>query len=221
MFDKIREFIDGLKNYNTVPTKQTAKVLPPLPGTDKPRAAFEMPTNASSWKGVVLHHSETKDNPNGNDWEAIRHYHKSWRIDGNIVIESVWNTRKANNDGKKFEKPWRDIGYHIGIEREGGKLVVRIGRAWDTAGAHAGLPSTNEYNEDYLGLCIVGNFEKVAPDQELYDLLLAVLRTLMDRFGISSSNVIGHREVYDRAGVPRQKQCPGAAINLDNLRSEL
>ena len=221
VIDKIIDFINGLRNYNKVPDKQPARTIDPLPGTNKPKADFQMPTTASSWKGIVIHHSESVDHPNANDWESIRHYHTSWRVDREIVSEATWKERKASGKGTKFEKPWKAIGYHLGLERDGGKLCVRIGRGWDIAGAHAGLPSTNEYNEEYLGMCWVGDFDKTPPDQEMWAMGLAVLRTVMDRFGIPTANIIGHREVYDRAGVPREKTCPGSAFNLDTLRSEL
>lgn len=220
MWNRIIEIINGLRNYNNAPDRQRPDLIAPV-GGGKPRASFIMPTNASAWKGVVIHHSENKDNPGMNDWESIRHYHKSWRIDGTIVTEDTWRERKARGDGKKFEKPWRDIGYHLGVERDSNQLIVRIGRSWTTTGAHAGLPSTNEYNEEFLGLCVVGNYDKAAPDQEMWDLVLSVVRALMDRFSIQTENVIGHREVYDRAGVPREKECPGSFFDMGKFRKEL
>ena len=43
----------------------------------------------------------------------------------------------------------------------------------------------------------------------------------MDAYNINRENVIGHREVFDALGVPRQKNCPGDMWDLDKFRNEL
>jgi N-acetylmuramoyl-L-alanine amidase len=61
-------------------------------------------------KGVIVHHSLTKDGKTV-DWEAIRRYH--------IEVNK-----------------WSDIGYHVGVERVSGKLTTQIGRPLMQIGAH-------------------------------------------------------------------------------------
>jgi hypothetical protein len=212
MLDKILEVINGLRNYNYVPQKQT-------PATNAV-PVFDIPGNSSSWKGIVWHHSATKDNPAVNDWESIRRFHTSWRVDGNIVSEEAYKTAVANGRSH-CEKPWSDIGYHLGIERENGLLVVKIGRPWNKAGAHAGFAGNNSFNENFLGCCLVGNFDSSPPDEDTMKMALAVTRQIMERFGIERSNVLGHREVYDIVGTPRLKTCPGSALNMDDFRGRL
>jgi hypothetical protein len=214
IFKWIMDFINGLRNYDLVPQKNTA-------APRQVKTVFVIPADTADWDGIVWHHSASKDNPFTNDWDGIRKYHMSWRIDGNVVTEAVWTARKAAGQGHKFEKPWKDIGYHLGIERTAAGLEVKIGRSWAIAGAHAGFPGNNTYNEDYLGCCMIGDFDTVPPSVEEMELCLDVTRQIMAHFNIPVEEVLGHREVYDRVGVPREKTCPGTAINLDELRAKL
>jgi len=213
MLEWVKNFVYGLNNYNLVPAK-------PEPTVPAPSQDFGFPTESSTWSGVVWHHSATQDGK-ANDWEAIRRYHTSYRIDGTTVTEEEFERRKASGNGDKFEKPWKDIGYHLGIEREGGVLKVRIGRPWTMSGAHAGLKTTNTFNEKYLGACAVGCFDQFGPDAEQWGLCLGITRELIKRFGFPKTEVLGHREVYDRAYVVRAKTCPGTSWDIDKFRSEL
>lgn len=190
------------------------------PAVQERPAPFEIPSVTAAWQGIVWHHSATPDNPLHGEWDGIRKYHMSYRVDGNIVTKAAYESASASG-GRHCEKPWSDIGYHLGIEREGGSLVVRIGRPWNKPGAHAGFKQTNKYNETFLGCCLVGNFDLQAPDQETMDLCVAVTRHIMNRFNIVKSNVLGHRETYDQVGVPRQKTCPGNKFDLELFRSRL
>lgn len=176
-----------------------------------------------SFNGIVIHHSLTSDGTY-KDTDSIRRYHTSYRIDGDIVSKEEFERRKANGYGKVFEKPWSDIGYHGLIERVGLNLEAIKGRDWSIAGAHAGVfsggKSYGEYNK-WFGLCIVGNFDVVIPSDELWDFSLDVCRELILGFNINISNVIGHREVYGKLGVPVQKSCPGNKFDMEKFRKDL
>lgn len=176
---------------------------------------------ARTWKGIVWHHSATPDGASKN-WDAIKRYHTSYRIDGEIVTEVEYQRRLAANQGKSFQTPWRDIGYHGGTEWVNGKLEFYWGRPLNEVGAHAGVHGvSNVFNADYIGLCAVGDFDKAPPRLEHWDFNLRLTRAIMESFRIPTSQVIGHREVFDRLGVPRQKTCPGTAWDMDRFRSEL
>lgn len=182
---------------------------------------FDLPSATKEWKGVVIHHSATPTKPSGHQWEAIRRYHTSFRVDGNIVTEEQYNKAVALGS-RSCEKPWSDIGYHLGIERnpEDG-IQVRIGRSWLKSGAHAGFPGNSTFNDNYLGLCMVGNYDAVAPDKETWELCLTVVRQLMERFKFHKRNVLGHRETYGIVGVSQKKTCPGLKFDLNRFREEL
>jgi hypothetical protein len=46
-------------------------------------------------------------------------------------------------------------------------------------------------------------------------------RSFMDAFQIPRENVIGHREVFLKLGVPDEKSCPGNCWNMELFRAEL
>lgn len=214
MIDKIRDFFKGLSDYRAA---VVPNFRPPARKTIVPQEAYQ---NCDRWKGIVIHHSATIDGK-GNDWEAIRRYHMSYRIDGDIVDEATFKSRQMLGHGTSFEKPWSDIGYHGGWEMENGVYVFKLGRSWNRAGAHAGLKGNNSFNEQYLGFCVVGSYDKVAPDQALWDLVVATVKEICETLQIPKGNVVGHREVYDLAGVKRQKTCPGSAFNMGKFRGAL
>lgn len=210
------DFLDGWKKRNYVPPKPQVK--PRL--KKKPRSDISIPPRARGWAGIVWHHSASVDTEL-NNWKAINRYHTSYRIDGHIVSQKVFERRKEKKDGKRFERPWSDIGYHGGIERVRGKLKWKLGRPWTRSGAHAGIKGNSHFNKTYLGLCCVGNFDKKAPDAETWGMILDVTRMISERFKIPRANVWGHREVYDYFGMPREKTCPGRKWDMDKLRREM
>lgn len=211
----VLDFIRGLRNYDYTPPKMR-------PDDHKPRSLVVFPAESRKWDGIVWHHSYSKDNPNTDEWAGITRYHTSWRIDGDIVTQAEFDRRQAAKQGKSFEKPWSDIGYHGGVERaNGGEVVWRQGRPWTKAGAHAGHPGNNKFNEKYMGLCCVGNFDLVKPDDETWEFCLEATRELMKTFGIPKDKVLGHRETYAILGIPPAKSCPGTQWGMAEFRNQL
>ena len=214
MFDFIKNIVQGLKDYRT---PVVSNFRPPVKVTIVPPESLN---NSARWKGIVIHHSATVDGK-ANDWAGIKKYHTSYRIDGDIVDEATFKSRQMLGHGKVFERPWSDIGYHGGWEMDNGVYTFKLGRSWNRAGAHAGLKGNNSFNEQYLGLCVIGSFDAVAPNTELWSLVVKTVREICDTLQIPKGNVIGHREVYDLAGVKRQKTCPGASFDMGKFRGDL
>lgn len=167
------------------------------------------------WKGIVWHHSATKDGSH-RDYEAISRYHTSYRIDGAIVAYPDWLKRKEISDGKRFEEPWKSIGYHVLTERVGDRIVWLPGRNFTEKGAHA-----KGFNKTHLGICCVGNFDKEPIPEDMWDYCLSITRVLLHFFELSKESVIGHREVFQKLGLPVEKQCPGAYFSMEALRREI
>jgi len=143
--------------------------------------------NPIMWKGIVIHHSLTKDSIVV-DWESIRRYHKGLG--------------------------WDDIGYHSGIElisdAEGKtKYEYKIGRPLDMQGAH-----TLGKNDSCIGICLVGNYDIIAPNEIQLFLTASLCRAYMTRFGIPIENIWFHRDFAD-------KSCPGYLFNKLDLRTEI
>lgn len=178
-------------------------------------------TLALPWKGICWHHSLSVDGVK-RDWPGIVHYHTSFRIDYNIVSEEDFNRRMRTGDGKVFQTPWKAVGYHGGIERENGQMIFNPGRPLSMVGAHAGVKgASNRFNDEYLGLCAIGNFDPAPPAKEMWDFALGVTKDLMRAFDIPAAHVIGHREVYEKLGVPVEKSCPGKCWSMDTFRDDL
>ena len=172
------------------------------------------------WKGIVWHHSLSKDGV-VHDWPGICKYHTSFRIDGNIVSAVEFQRQQSLGLGRRFEKPWKAVGYHLGIEFVNGEVEVSPGRSWDMAGAHAGLPNNQRFNADYLGFCAIGNFDLSAPPPPIWLAAVKVTRLVQGRFCFPKVRIIGHREVYIKAGVPVQKSCPGKLWDMDVFRRSI
>lgn len=173
------------------------------------------------WRKIVIHHSLTKDRAEIPDWDAIRRYHTSYVVDGKIVTEEEYNNFKINEPRKHwFKKPWRDIGYHFGIELVQGQYVIQPGRSLAETGAHAraqGKP--NIFNEEGIGICVVGNYDISEPPEGAVSQLVYLCRMLMGVFDIPKSQIIGHRDIYPYFGLPQYKSCPGKMFDVDKVRS--
>jgi len=215
----IKVFLDWLAELVApVTQKESPKItMPP-----KPKLDLDIPIdNSRPWKGICWHHSASPDKAT-RDWDGIRKYHTSYRVDFEIVSQEEFERRLNSGQGKVFQKPWRDVGYHAGTELVDGKPVYHWGRPLSMIGAHAGVSGvSNNFNEEYIGICCIGNYDALSPDPNLWEFNLKATRALMEAYKISKENVIGHREVFDRLNVPRQKSCPGMAWNLNLMRAEL
>lgn len=188
---------------------------------ERQKIVLELTTKPiKDWKGICLHHSATVDGK-VNDIEAIRRFHKSWRVDGVIVDEKTYTRKLKDNDGHTFLKPWKEIGYHFLTEQRGEEIVWDFGRPLDMDGAHAGTSKSNFFNTAYIGVCAVGNYDKIEPPKEIWDTCLEICRVLTSYFEIPKQCVIGHREVYDQLFITREKTCPGLKWDLQAFRDQL
>lgn len=134
---------------------------------------------------IICHHSLTRDSGSVS-WGAIRRYH----------TETLG---------------WSAIGYHAGIELviSGGKLYheTLMGRMWDEIGAHS-----RGQNGNSLGICFVGNYDLVAPEDEMLVTGSNIIRLWMRLFDISIDEIYGHRDFST-------KSCPGDMFDMKKLKS--
>lgn len=92
---------------------------------------------------------------------------------------------------------WDDIGYHALIERIDGVVQVVPGRDIAMQGAHC-----PPLNKSHLGLCIVGNFDLAAPDNELLDAAAAWCLEQMETYQMRLIDIVYHCDYS-------AKTCPG------------
>lgn len=149
--------------------------------------------------GIVIHHTASGAHVDGK------------RVDATLI--SQWHQLKgfgAEYRGKQYH-----IGYHYVILPDG---TLERGRPDWMLGAHA-----RGYN-DYLGICLVGNFDSAAnprgaqqparPTQAQLDALVGLLRDLMTRYRLKPSDIYGHSEVGSTA-------CPGDRFPMDEVLRRL
>ncbi|MAH03513.1 hypothetical protein CMI39_01860 [Candidatus Pacearchaeota archaeon] len=114
----------------------------------------------------------------------------------------------------KYLRGWENIGYHylIGNARpftKDGKLYS--GRPENFEGAH-----TLRYNRNSLGVCLIGNFDKVIPSEKQFETLFSLLEQKTKQYNIPIKNVRGYNEFPNI-----EKSCPGNLVDMDYVRSVL
>ncbi len=116
-----------------------------------------------------------------------------------ITVHASATRPKDNHkmrDLKKMHKRkgWRDIGYHVVIERDG-KVV--IGRDFNVMGSQV-----LGHNENNFGICLVGGVNdrtRKAEDnytQPQLESLRELVSTLSGALGVQECNIRGHRDWY-------------------------
>ena len=150
-------------------------------------------------KRIILHHSLTADSKTVS-WGAIRRYHKSYAFNGKII--SKQEADHCIKLGQHVKKPWRDIGYHFGIELINDSYEILVGRMPNVQGAHC-----RGHNKDSIGVCFVGNYDLTTPSEEMIDKGVQLVSWLCEIYKISSYEIFGHCNLAN-------KTCPGKKFNL-------
>lgn len=168
---------------------------------------------------IVIHHSLTKDGQVV-DFQAIRRYHMSYRINGTIVGRDEFLSRRTSGEVGSFEEPWSDIGYHVVIERVGSNVEAIIGRMPNSRGAHCRELRMNMVG---IGLCVVGNFDDAPPPDDSWNKALEVARYFSQTLAIAKSRIIGHGEaqLMDPSGARPIKTCPGKMFDMVKFRASI
>lgn len=124
------------------------------------------------------------------DWKRIIIHHSA-TVDGRTFSWSAIKRYHTQTLG------FQHIGYHAGVEYVDDDYFAIMGRPWDMVGAHA-----IGQNDKALGLCIVGNYDNVAPDDKALELAAEVVRLWMKIYNIPLEEIHMHREYAN-------KTCPG------------
>lgn len=158
---------------------------------------------------ILLHHSKTKDG-SVVDWQAIRRYHKSWAHDGRIITREEAMQLKLK--GEYVKRPWRDIGYHYGIEAINGTYEIVLGRFSTQSGAHCYQEGMNFKS---LGICIIGDYDAKPMDTYLYNKVVSLCTALCVVHNIPPKNIKGHRDFAS------YKTCPGKKVDISRIREDV
>jgi len=144
-----------------------------------------------NWRYIVIHHSATRSAT----LEAIGRWHR--------------DTLHAN-----------DVGYHFVINNgraEGthdGKITATPRWTNQRTGAHCLVPNRPEFNEQGIGICLVGHFNRDQPTAAQMASLEALVAALAVRFHIPLERVVGHGEL-------KNTECPGTMFPMRTFLWEL
>lgn len=151
-------------------------------------------------------------------WRVSAGFVWSWKIFA-MKVDKIIIHHSASHDGKTLNwgqirryhvsKGWRDIGYHYGIEIVDYEYEILIGRFENENGAHC--PGENK---KAIGICLVGNFEKIPVVPAQWEKAKKLVRQVMDNHGLKTGDVYGHRDFAQTA-------CPGKNFDMKLFRRQL
>lgn len=187
----------NLKPEPTVSEASTAKAKPyvpsPKPSGQYPRDWYPPKYCEKGWRAIVIHHSLTHN--------------------GNAAIFDRFH--------RKVRK-WNGIGYDfvIGNGNGCGDGQVEVTYRWQQqiTGAHCGGTPGNWANEDAIGICLVGDFNKSYPTSKQMRSLVKLVGFLKRRYRIPESKIYGHKET---PGYTRGTTCPGTYFSMAKLKRML
>ncbi len=135
-----------------------------------------------SWKGIIIHHSLTKQ--------------------GNAAVFNNYHKNDHN---------WKGVGYDFvignGNGSDDGQVEVTFRWREQIAGAHTGKTPNNWANVDGIGICLVGDFGKTQPTGKQMRSLAKLIGFLQKRYRIPASRIYGHKDTpgFKKGGT----KCPG------------
>lgn len=144
-----------------------------------------------------------------NRWRYIVIHHSAGNFGSIEFLQEVHRERQAGD-------PIDAIPYHYVIGNGNGLGMGEIASDWrqelDIWGTHL---SKNNLARNFLGIgiCLVGNFEESEVPTRQFDSLVALTRSLMDRYGIPAENVTGHGLVDGES-----TKCPGRRFPVEEFR---
>jgi len=137
-----------------------------------------------AWRYIIIHHSAT-DKGSAASFDA---YHRSLGWEGGLGYDFVIGNGTLSRNGQ-----------------------TEVGPRWrkQAVGAHAGVA---KYNEQGIGICLVGDFNKTKPTPAQVAALVELVRWLQKEYGIPRQNVLRHKDVH-------QTDCPGKNFPWTNVKS--
>jgi len=173
------------------PPSSYHRVAPRAIPSDVPASWIPPARLERKWTAIIIHHSGTDT--------------------GNAAIFDRWH---------REHRHWRGVGYDfvIGNGSDSGDGQVEVTFRWrrQLTGAHCKTPN-NWANEQAIGICLVGDFNKYRPSARQMNSLLKLVRFLQRRYGIPTWRIYGHG---DTPGA-RITDCPGKYFPMQQLKAAL
>lgn len=121
------------------------------------------------WKYIVLHHSGTSRG----------------------CAEAFDKNRERSTQGEAY----RYYHFVIGNGTLSGSGEVEAGKAWKEQKPAFHCPNNLAVNDESIGVCLVGNFEKTQPEKTQIESLGRLLKFLVSKWKIKKSNILLRKEV--------------------------
>ena len=166
---------NGLENDN-IQTGQRLRVRAPWQHL-KPEALAVSQLDDARWKNLIVHHSAT---PNGNATKIDAYHRRERRMENGLAYHFLIGNGTDSDDGE-----------------------IEIGPRW-TKQLHGGHVASLSYNENSLGICLIGNFEKQRPTERQLAALIELLSHLKNDLIGGKPRLFLHREVKGEHTL-----CPG------------
>ncbi len=129
------------------------------------------------WQGIVVHHSATR----GGSADTLDQQHRDAGLNG--------------------------LGYHFVISNGQGDRngAIRVGQRWtnQTPGAHTVGPNADWYNNNTIGICLIGDGERRRFTKAQLRALAQLTELLQDELGIQMESIRLHREIAPTASPGR------------------
>ncbi|MCS7186142.1 MAG: peptidoglycan recognition family protein [Armatimonadota bacterium] len=138
------------------------------------------------WRGIVLHHTSKPDYSLFAKKPDCAYWLK--------VIDRV----------HRVSRKFKGIGYHFVIFPNG---LIGLGRDVSEVGAHV-----KGHNSKFLGVCLLGNFNKDEMKEDQYISLWFVLTSLVVRLGLLPEQIWFHRDFA-------ATDCPGEKLKREQIRN--
>jgi len=143
----------------------------------KPEALAVSQLDAARWKHLIVHHSAT---PNGNAAKFDAYHRRERRMENGLAYHFLIGNGTDSDDGE-----------------------IEIGPRW-TKQLRGGHVASLAYNENSLGVCLIGNFEKQRPTERQLAALIELLSHLKNDLLAGNPKLFLHREVNGEHTL-----CPG------------
>jgi hypothetical protein len=174
-----------------LPAQPSRPAIPlPLPGNVP--GGWTPSHSERAWSAIIIHHSATDE--------------------GNAEIIDKWH---RENNG------WNGVGYDfvIGNGTNSGDGQVEPTYRWrgQLTGAHTGGTPGNWANEEGIGICLIGDFDKTVPTKKQMESLAKLVKFLQQRYHIPKSRVFGHGSTPGG----HVTNCPGRRFPMSWLKSNI
>jgi LysM repeat protein len=176
--------VTSLKEWNALPDDrirpgQRLRLRPKLRFL-KPEALAVSQLDASRWKHLIIHHSAT---PSGNAAKFDAYHRRERRMENGLAYHFLIGNGTDSDDGE-----------------------IEIGHRW-TKQLHGGHVTSLTFNDNSLGICLVGNFEKQRPTERQMVALIELLGHLKNDLLGGKPTLLLHHEVKGE-----QTLCPGRSF---------